>query len=101
MTMLPKWLDVLIDRPFTTERSLLIDFWHLTTERSISPMSYHVGQRLLLKTPLHYQKPAWYTVKTQPNKEGIQLLETDSGCVAGLRPAEIEKYLQEAEKCKI
>ena len=60
-------------------------------------MTYSIGTRLLLKTPLHYQKPAWYEVKTEPNREGIQLLETDSGVVTGLRAAEIEKYLQEVK----
>ncbi len=60
-------------------------------------MTYKPGQRLLLRTPLHFKKPAWYEVKTEPNREGIQLLETDSGCVTGLRAAEIEKYLREAK----
>lgn len=61
-----------------------------------NPMTYNPGQRLLLRTPLHFKTPAWYEVKSEPNKEGIYLLQADSGAVTGLRAAEIEKYLQEA-----
>ncbi len=57
---------------------------------------YQPGQRLLLRTPIFYKKPQWHTVKTEPNREGILLLEADSGAVTGLRAAEIQKYLQEA-----
>jgi hypothetical protein len=60
-------------------------------------VTYSIGQRLLLKTPVHYETPAWYEVKTLPNKEGIMLLEADSGAVTGLRAHEIEKYLHEAQ----
>lgn len=58
---------------------------------------YEIGQRLLLRTPLHFKKPAWHTVTSEANRWGIYLLQADSGAVTGLRAEEIEKYIQEAK----
>ncbi len=58
---------------------------------------YQPGQRLLLRTPIFYKKPQWHTVKTLPNKEGILLLEADSGVISGLTAQQIKRYEQEAK----
>lgn len=63
-------------------------------------MTYPIGTRLLLRTPIHWKKPAWYTVTTEPNQWGIYLLQADSGAVTGLREREIKQY-EDAAKCKI
>lgn len=63
-------------------------------------MTYEIKQRLLLRTPLHFKKPAWYEVKTEANRWGIYLLQADSGAVTGLRAEEIKQY-EDAAKCKI
>ena len=60
-------------------------------------MTYPIGSRLLLKTPLHYQKPAWYEVKTEPNRWGIILVQADSGAISGLTTEQIKHYEQEAK----
>ena len=61
-------------------------------------MTYPVGQRLLLRTPIHWKKPDWYEVKTEPNREGIQLLQTDSGVVSGFTVKQITEYLEAANE---
>ncbi len=63
-------------------------------------MSYQIGQRLLLRTPIHWKKPAWYTVTTEANRWGIVLVQADSGAISGLTIEQIKQY-EDAAKCKI
>lgn len=55
-------------------------------------MTYQPGDRLLLKSPLHHSKPDWYTVKTEPNRWGILLVESDTGALSGLTVQQIKQY---------
>ncbi|AFY61206.1 hypothetical protein [Synechococcus sp. PCC 6312] len=60
-------------------------------------MTYPIGAKLLLRTPLHFKKPCRYEVNTELNREGIQLLEADTGAISGLTADQITKYQKEAE----